>query len=372
MCASIGAQARRTYWPQPGGVARRGSATVAPRSGRLGGRAPGILALTAVLLLAGCSAGGGTGAATPTPAPSASTLASTAPTAGPSPATCKLPVASGDAPTDGNPAHGATGNGGFLTMPGGTFATDPGSLAAYDFAVGKWLAVPRAWISPDGTHYAWPEYRSVGGPATGIIHVVEIATGADKSFNVPAPSMPVSYEAAGVFITRVVPASDAPPQGLSMVDPSTGAFKQFIADGSWTALGGGFAFGGDIDTGVAPPPPASGPGQLYNRVRKIELATGAVTPVTSYPGSSVRVLGVRGTTPIVSVLTAAGHRQIQVPAVIYDQVAGPDEPTEPIVVDAAAVWFSGHKAVYRWDGSGPLGAAIPVAPQLAIPAGACR
>jgi hypothetical protein len=329
-----------------------------------------LLTLAGVLALAGCSAGG-TGAATPAPTASVTASASTAPTASPSPASCKLPVASGDAPTDGNPAHGATGNGGFLTMPAGTFATDPGSLAAYDFAVSKWVAVPRAWISPDGTHYAWPEYRNVGGPATGIIHVVEISTGADKTFNVPAPSMPVSYEAAGVFITRVVPASDAPPQGLSMIDPSSGAFKQFIADGNWTALGGGFAFGGDLDTSVAVPP-ASGPGELHNRVRKLELATGAVTPLTSYPGSSVRVLGVRGTTPIVSVLTPAGHRQIQVPAVIYDQVAGPEEPTEPIVVEAAAVWFSGHQAVYRWDGSGALGAAIPVAPQLAIPAGGCR
>ena len=350
-----------------------GSAT--PRAGRLESRPrqltpAGLLVLTGLLVLAGCSAGG-TGSAVSSPTASGTPLSSAAPTATPTAAGCKLPVASGDAPTDGNPAHGTTGNGGFLAIPAGTFTLDPGSLAAYDSAVSKWVAVPRAWISPDGTRYAWPEYRAVGGPATGIIHVVEIASGADKTFNVPAPSMPVSYEAAGVFITRVVPASDAPPQGLSMIDPTSGSFKQFIADGNWTALGGGFAYGGDIDTSVAVPA-ASGPGEVHNRVRKIELATGAVTPVMSYPGSNVRVLGVRGTNPIVSVLTPAGHRQIQVPAVIYDQPTSPDEPVDPIVVDGPAIWFSGHKAVYRWDGSGVLGAPIPVAPQLAIPAGACR
>jgi len=330
-----------------------------------------VLTLAGVLVLAGCSAGGNGSAISPTPTPTAPPTA--APSATPTKsASCKLPVASGDAPTDGNPAHGQAGSGGFLTMPGGTFTKDPQSLAAYDSAVSKWLPVPRAWISPDGTHYAWPENQPGAGPVTGIIHVVEIATGADKTFYVPAPSMPVSYEASGVFVTRIVPNSDAPPQGLSKLDPGTGDFKQLAADGNWSALGGGFAFGGDVDSGVAQPPPATGPGELYNRVRKLELATGTVTPIQSYPGSSVRVLGVLGTNPIVGVHTATGHYQVQVPAVIYDQAGAQSVPTDPIVVDGTNVWFSGQQGIFKWDGSGQVSDPIAVPVPLAIPVGACR
>src|SRR5207248_8874508 len=307
---------------------------------------PGFLTLAGVLVLAGCSAGGNgsSGAATPTPTARASTLATATPT--PSPAAgCKLPVASGDAPTDGNPAHGQAGSGGFLTLPGAAFSKDAQSLAAYDSAAAKWLPVPRAWISPDGTHFAWPENRAAAGPVTGIIHVVEVASGADKPVIVPAPSMPVSYEAGGIFITRIVPNSDAPPQGLSKIDPGNGSFKQVVADGNWTALGGGFAFGGDVDSTVAPPP-ANGPGAFYNRIRRLDLNTGAITPVQSYPGSSVRVFGTLGPTPIVGVQTPAGRFQVQVPAVIYDQPSSQSAPTEPIVVDGTTVWFSGHQGIF--------------------------
>jgi hypothetical protein len=329
---------------------------------------PGFLTLAGVLLLSSCSAGGNGSGSAPTPAASATTLATATPSKS---ASCKLPVASGDAPTDGNPAHGQAGSGGFLGLPGGAFTKDPQSLAAYDSAVSKWLPVPRAWISPDGTHYVWPENQPGGGPVTGIIHVVEIATGADKTFYVPAPSMPVSYEASGVFVTRIVPSSDAPPQGLSKLDPGTGDFKQLAADGNWAALGGGFAFGGDVDKSVAQPP-AAGPGELFNRVRKLELATGNVTPLQSYAGSSVRVLGVIGINPIVGIHAANGHFQVQVPAVIYDKVSGQSDPTDPIVVDGTTVWFSGQQGIFKWNGSGQLSDPIPVPVPLAIPVGACR
>ncbi len=335
----------------------------------MGGSRRQLLALAGLLVLAGCSAGGnGTAVASPTPS---ATPAPPTPSASATPVGCKLPVASGDAPTDGNPTHGQAGSGGFLQLPDGTFTKDPQSLASYDSAAKKWLPVPRAWISPDGTHFAWPENRTAAGPVTGIIHVVEVATGADKPVAVPAPSMPVSYEAGGIFVTRIVPNSDAPPQGLTRIDPGSGSFKQIAADGSWTALGGGFAFGGDVDSTVAPPP-ANGPGAFYNRVRKLDLNTGAITPVQSYPGSSVRVFGTLGPTPIVGVQTPAGHFQILVPAVIYDQPISQSDPTDPVVVDGTTVWFSGHQAIYKWDGSGQLSAPISVSPALAIPAGACR
>jgi hypothetical protein len=177
-------------------------------------------------------------------------------------------VASGDAPADGNPSHGTKGRGGFLDLSSGTFTTDPNSLASYDLAVGKWLPVPRAWISPDGLRYAYPEYRVGPGPATGLIHVVDARTGADRALAVPAPSMPISFEGAGVYIVRVIPNSGAGPQGLAVLDTGSGSVHQLQAGGLWEYVGGNFAFGRDVDASIPPPP--AGP-LAANRVNQLNL-----------------------------------------------------------------------------------------------------
>src|SRR5215475_3877115 len=114
-----------------------------------------LLALLGCLAIAACS-----------PAPAA-------------PPSCRLPIASGDAPVDGRTADGTAGHGGFVRVPGGAFTADPASLGTYDRAVSRWLPVFRAWVSPDGTKYAWSEYRTATGPVTGIVHVVDAASGAE-------------------------------------------------------------------------------------------------------------------------------------------------------------------------------------------------
>src|SRR5262245_6664422 len=244
-----------------------------PRFSSMNRRRPRLAWALLCLAVAGCTTGPpGSGAhagavASPSPArpspgpsPAGAAEASAAATAAPTPAagpplpTCRLPVASGDAPVDGSPAHGSAGHGGFVQFPAGTFAADPASLGSYDRALGRWVPVFRAWVSPDGARYAFPEYRTAPGPVTGIIHVVDVATGADHPFNVPAPSMPVGFESEGVYVVRVLPNSDAPTQGLAVFDPAGGGLRQVTASGTWYAVGGGGAFGVDLDPGIAPPP----------------------------------------------------------------------------------------------------------------------
>lgn len=278
-------------------------------------------------------------------------------------------MAGGDAPVDGSPTHGATGSGGFIQFPAGAFSADPQSSGTYDLAVHKWLPVKHAWISPDGSHYAWPEYRNVSGPATGIIHVTDAATGADRALNVPAPSMPVSWETSGLYITRVVPNSDAPPQGLSVLDPATGSLRQVVPDGVWTAIGTDSAYGADLDASI-PPPPSQGPGGA-NRVRAVRLDTAAVSTVQSFPGQQVSVLGVQGSN-LLLLVTASGRTQVHFgAATIYDQPASVPGPSAPAQVDGSTIWLSGGGAVWRATGGGQLerfGAPL----QLAQVAGACR
>lgn len=323
------------------------------------------------LLMTAC--GTGAGSAT-TPAPSATASASAAPvtpTPSPSTAACRLPVAGGDAPTDGNPAHGARGHGGFLAIPAGTFTADPASLATYVLSAAKWVPVPRAWVSPDGKSYAYPEYRTAAGPVTGIIHVVDIASGADRPLGVPAPSIPVSWDAAGIYVARVVPNSDARPTGLSVLDPSSGGLRQITPSGTWTVVGSDSAYGADLDSSLAPPPGGGGPGAA-NRVWKLSLAGGSPAVVATFPGSNVSVLGVRGSDLVLGIVTADRFTVKAGSTTIYDGAITAPQPTQPIVVDGNAIWLSGAGGVWRSDGGGPARQFAVPGLQLAIAGGACR
>lgn len=335
-----------------------------------------LLAAAAVAILAtACAGGSGAGpAASVAPAsasPSGRPAANASPTAAPTAASCRLPVASGDAPSDGNSAHGTAGHGGFITVPGGAFSIDSASLATYDLAAARWLPVGRAWVAPDGRRYAYPEYRSGSGPVTGIIHVVDVAGGADHPLTVPAPSAPISWENAGIYLARVVPNSDAPPQGLSLLDPASGQLRQISADGRWTAIGTGAAYGTDLDSSIAGP---SGPGLgAANRLRKLDLATGTASTVQPYPGLNVQILGMHGDTPILMTIDGAGQETVaDGSARLYQGPSSGNAPAAPVVVDGSTVWLSGGGAVWRSAGGAPAVAISAPTLQFAVAAGACR
>ncbi len=324
------------------------------------------------LALAGCSLGSPNSASPPpsTPTPVEATAAAT-PAATPSATACRLPVAGGDAPTDGVATHGAKGHGGFLQLPGGTFAGDPSSLGAYVLGAGRWVPVQRAWVSPDGKSYAYPEYRTAPGPVTGIIHVVDIASGADRPLGVPAPSMPVSWEAAGIYIARVVPNSDAPPQGLSLLDPASGSLRQITSSGIWTLVAGGAAFGSDLDSTIAPPPGGGGPGAA-NRVSMLKLDNGQASLVSTYPGTNVAVLGAQGSNLLLGLTTADRYSVKLGSSVLYDGAVTDSRPSWPVVVDGNTIWLSGNGAVWRSVSGGAAERLSVPGLQLSAVAGACR
>jgi hypothetical protein len=330
--------------------------------------------------LLGCAALAACGPVAPTssavagsPSPSASASAATPaeapPSPTPTPASCRLPLAAGDAQVDGRPAGGATGHGGFLELPSGAFTADPASLGTYDRAVSRWLPVFRAWVAPDGRRYAW------GDPQASVIHVVDAASGADRAVGVSAPASVVSYEAEGVYVARAVPDSGAPLAGLGLLDPASGAYRAIVADGRWVAVGGGFAFGLDRDPAVAPPA-GDGPGAA-NRVRRLDLRTGAVAAVGSYPGASAQVLAVYGSEPLIGVTAGAIYSVFlgggAGARTVFTGPTADADPGAPAVVDGATVWFSSRgAAVWRWPGTGRATrvADVPLrGPQVA---GGCR
>jgi hypothetical protein len=331
-------------------------------------------ALLGCLLSVGCGAAHPTSSAVlaPTsPSPAAATPGQAAPSS--TPAGCRLPVASGDAPVDGTPADGSAGRGGFLSLPDGTFTADGGSMGSYDRAVAHWLPVFRAWVSPDGTRYAWGDYRAATSGTSGIVHMVDAATGADHPVNVHFPSAVVSFEKEGIYVTRVIPNSGASPGGLTLVDPATGVAKDISAGGTWSAISDGAAYGQDLDPALPPLPPAAGP-TASDRIIRLDLTTGAVSNVSSYPGASAQVLGVYSGMPLIEV-KATNTYTILLGAGTTVFTGPPDtaNPSGPVVVDGATAWFSSlNAAVWRWDGTGRA-ARVASAPLHALQvAGACR
>lgn len=306
-------------------------------------------------------------AASPSPgaSPSAATLPSV-PSPTPTPASCRLPIAGGDAPVDGRPGDGMTGHGGFLDLPAGTFSADPASLGSYDRAVSRWLPVAREWVAPDGSRYAF------GDPPAGVVHVVDAASGADRTFRVASPMAVVSFESDGVYVAGVVASSGAAPRGLSVLDPGTGAVRQVVADGRWVIVGGGIAYGQDLDPAAAPP--AGGAPGAANRVRRLDLRTGAVTSVASYPGASAQVLGAYGPDPLIGVTAGAIYTVFAgAGTTLFTGPTADADPGAPVVVDGATVWFSSQNAaVWRWTGTGRAMRAADVPLRSLQVAGACR
>jgi hypothetical protein len=323
------------------------------------------------LLITGCGLGSSTSAnpplATPTPVE-----ASTAQPAGtPATAVCRLPVAGGDAPTDGIATHGARGHGGFLQIPGGTFASDSSSLGTYVLGAGKWVPVQRAWVSPDGKSYAYPEYRSTAGPVTGIIHVVDIASGSDRPLGVPAPSMPISWEAAGIYVARVVPNSDARPQGLSLLDPASGNLRQITSSGTWTLVAGQDAYGADLDSTIAQPPGGGGPGGA-NRVSILKLDTAQASVVERFPGTNVALLGAQGSNLLLGLITSDRYTVKLGSTILYDGAVTGPQPGAPAVLDGSTIWLSGQGGVWRSVSAGTAERLGVPGMQLSVVAGACR
>jgi len=167
---------------------------------------------------------------------------------------------------------------GWVTFPGGTYQRDaradhlpPGPTfplsKAYDKVYERWVPVGRDLISPDGQHYAYAD-------ATGSrVHVVDLGTGADHSFDPGAPPpnsiwVAVDYEAEGVYL-EAQPNGPAGTAGLWLLTPSSGAVKQIAGTASWQYISGGRAWAtSDALTGHGP-----GPG---SRLLGMDLHSGAI------------------------------------------------------------------------------------------------
>lgn len=209
------------------------------------------------------------------------------------------------------------GSGGFVTFPGGRFTPEPASNVplpantvstgayTYDRAFSRWLPVPRDWVSPDGTRYAFSD-------RDGVVHVVDVASGADRRLvlagGVIDPSerwTVIDFESDAVYLTAS-PRQGGFPIGLWVSSPTDGSVRQLADRGYWQALDPTAAWG----TPDAPTSAGAGDATLL----RLDLKTGANVAWFRGGAAQLVVLGLDGASPLVMTTTAGSTEVWSVPA----------------------------------------------------------
>jgi hypothetical protein len=288
-------------------------------------------------------------AASPSPAPSATS--SPVPVA--STLACRLPISSGQ-----------PGSGGFITFPQAAFTADPNSVVKadsytgldYDRAAGKWLPVSRSAVAPDGSRYAYWDYRSR------TMQAVVIATGAEMPLG-PQPSGAASaarlnsdsgwsvIEAAdaGVYAAPNNGYQSSP--GLWLFPWSGAGERQVTGSGFWQEVGGGAAWG-TVSESV--------PVGAANTIRRLDLATGNTTDWFSVPGLQSRVVGfdvsghpvIRASSKDVAEVWLVSDRNqgTKLLSLAPQATSGANGPSQPavqsVVGDDKGIWLATSDGLY--------------------------
>ena len=321
-----------------------------------------------------------------TPSATSSSPTATAIAGNPSGLACRLPLVHVEGASD--PSTG-TLKAGFVTFPGTTMAIDPngafGELAAnglvksvaqpYLYGVpgvatftrryGRWLPASVAAVSPDSSHYAYSEsYADANGPRSKI-HIVDVASAADRVVYDQGFYAVIGYEPEGIYVFAVGYA-DGPNSGLWRLDPQGGSLHQVVLQNrTIDYVGGGAAWYGDLAPGDQPPPSYDNNSMarafFKDRVVRLDLKTGVVSPWFRRPGKEVRAIGVDGQGhPIVTVslptsgATSAAEELwlVTEPEVGKQIYSGPGSNSSDFVAfgtplgDSHGLWFGSTKGVF--------------------------
>src|ERR1051326_4875773 len=134
---------------------------------------------------------------------------------------------------------------GFVTFPTGKLAEDasaPSTAWFYDRAFSKWLPVGRTSVSPDGRRYAYTEGNALSGDTKGKVHVVDVATGADKVLYSGSPVFGIGDCTPAVLYLTSAP-GEGRGRGLWLQNPAGGAPRLITQAIIGPSLGGGAAWG---------------------------------------------------------------------------------------------------------------------------------
>jgi hypothetical protein len=300
---------------------------------------------------------------------------------------CRLPLADFEQSAD---YSSGTLKAGFVTFPGAAFTLDSNGIfegpaanglvksvarpylyggsgiATFTRRYGRWLPASAAAVSPDSSHYAYTEsYNDANGPRSRI-HVVDVASAADRVVYDQGFYAVIDYENDGIYVFNVGYA-DAPNSGLWRLDPRAHSLVQVAAQTLTVEyVGGGAAWYGDLAPGDQPPASMSNPmarAFFRDRLLRLDLKTRAVSPWFRRPGMEVHTIGVDGLGhPIVTVSspTDAGTSTseelwlVTGPGLGKQIYVGPGSNSSDFVgfgtplADSHGLWFGSKKGVFLY------------------------
>ena len=248
---------------------------------------------------------------------------------------------------------------GFLQLGDGTFAQDSAvdpSTLTYERQADKWLPVPESWVSPDGKQYV-----NVSRVGRGDIqlHVVDVASGADRSVGKAGVYEPIAFGREGIYVH--VPIAASP--GLWLVDPSTGNVRQLQLVDIVEAIGQDATWIGVVNP-QDPHPAASAFGsKAPDEIDRSDLATGQRATWFYRPGESLNVDTISGGKLLVAAaVDFASFPEYWIVSSPTEAdsltVPGTDRPLWAVggmVADTNGYWLGTTDGVYLWtSGTGAV------------------
>jgi len=262
-------------------------------------------------------------------------------------------------------AQGLVPLAGFLSYPTGQFSVDPNGTfiqegtryrstsqpylfggapepGSYDLQLRRWLPVQPRSVSPDGSHYAY-------SPDFGAIHIVDVASGTDRTIKAPdGPETILYYAKEGAYFNH---AWEGPPgPGLWLLDPSTGNVQPVFIDEPVDAVGGFAAWIPDVNS--ADPHPvfsAYSNTNMPNQILRRDLNGGPTVAWFYRPGRSLAVIGFdQAKHPLIVAESpgSPGRSEIwQVPAANQGHLVYTGTQVAMVLADSHGTWFSDQQGI---------------------------
>jgi hypothetical protein len=284
-----------------------------------------------------------------------------------------------------------TFQGGFIAFPSATFSPDPhGGIRSL----------------PDSTTLTTDQSPALtgtqGGPLTGLpfydgaagatVHVVTVATGAERAFSVSANSVGaqtgvalLDYDGRSVYLAGEQ--MESYPMGVFRLDLGTGKVSRMSQVDNIFAVRDGSAWIGSVDPHDPSPPTAPASVHLYDTLVQVNLTTGAQTTWFYRPGVSVSLLDVDASgRPIVTVNDGPDFLSIAQVELrrLSDPLSGGEDngeliyagqlPFLSVQADGDRIWFGDDRGIYVYTPSSGLGKAYSITPRpnvTVFPAGFC-
>lgn len=235
-------------------------------------------------------------------------------------------------------------------------------VATFTSRFGRWLPASVAAVSPDSSHYAYAEsYSDANGPRSRI-HVVDVASAADRVVYDQGFYGVFDYESDGIYVFSIGYA-DAPNSGLWRLDPQARSLHQIAPENRTVDyVSAGAAWYGDLAPGDQPPPNLDQMARYFfkDRVMRLDLKSRVLSAWFRRPGKQVQAIGVDSLGhPIVTVVSPDGGTSYELwlvtgpdlakqiysgPGVNSPDFAGFGTP----LADSHGLWFGSKKGVFLY------------------------